>query len=219
MSDATGLTASLTGIGGRHLLQGPPPPVTDQLVTALTSAGNDVVGAGTGLLGTLEVLPSPPARHLLQRVPATTHRRCRAVERGGFSAASLPSVYIPVAQPHLVASLLRTHLATACASGDLLPPQLRQLHCMLTVWSPAAGPAEPPGHCGRSCERRDWLHWIPHWHRRAPPPAGPPSPGNRPAGDSSHRHWKRRGGRRDWTAHHSGGAAYATSPLNSCTFR
>ena len=69
MSDATGLTASLTGIGGRHLLQGPLPPVTDQLVTALTSAGSAVVGAGTGLLGTLEVLPSPPARHLLQESP------------------------------------------------------------------------------------------------------------------------------------------------------
>eukprot|EP00891_Asterochloris_glomerata_P007265 jgi/Astpho2/7265/Aster-01571 len=62
VSDATGFTGSLTGIGGRHLLQGPPPPVTDQLLTALTDTGNDVVGAGTGLLTTLEVLPTPPAR-------------------------------------------------------------------------------------------------------------------------------------------------------------
>ena len=62
MSDATGFTGSLTGIGGRHLLQGPPPPVTDQLLTALTDTGNDVVGAGNGLLTTLEVLPTPPAR-------------------------------------------------------------------------------------------------------------------------------------------------------------
>ena len=74
------------------------------------------------------------------RVPATTHRRCRAAAHGGCSAASLPSVWVPVdsqtsatcckltvTQPHLVASLPRTHLAIACASGDLLPAQLRQL--------------------------------------------------------------------------------------------
>ncbi len=68
VSGATGLTGALAGLS-RHLLQGPPPPVTGQAVTALTDGGNAGLGAVTGLLNTLQLVPSPPARHLLQETP------------------------------------------------------------------------------------------------------------------------------------------------------
>ena len=68
VSGATGLTGALAGLS-RHLLQGPPPPVTGQAVTALTDGGNVGLGAVTGLLNTLQLVPSPPARYLLQETP------------------------------------------------------------------------------------------------------------------------------------------------------
>ena len=61
LSAVTGITGGLTGISGRHLLQSPPSPVTDQLLGAVTDAGNTVVTGVNAALTTLELVPPPPA--------------------------------------------------------------------------------------------------------------------------------------------------------------
>ena len=61
LSAATGITGGVTGISGRRLLQGPPPPVSAQLVGALTDAGNIVLDGADAALTTLQLVPPPPA--------------------------------------------------------------------------------------------------------------------------------------------------------------
>ena len=70
MSDVTGITGSLAGISGRHLLQSPPPPVTTQLTSAATNGANTVVNGVERVLQTLELVPQPVSRHLLHATPS-----------------------------------------------------------------------------------------------------------------------------------------------------
>ena len=216
MNDATGLTAALTGIGGRHLLQGPPPPVTDQPVTALTDAGNAVVGAGTGLLSTLEVVPPPPARHLLQETPPPLTGDAALLNTVGavLPACPLSGSQSAVTHPHLVASLPRTHLATACASGDLLPAQLcshreAPLQVQQSLQGTVRGVVSDATGLTAALTGIGGRHLL-----QGPPP---------PVMDQLVTALTGTGNDvvvcRDWTAEHSGGGAAATSPLNSCTFR
>ncbi len=93
----------LTGIGGRHLLQSPPSPVTSQLMGAVTDAGNTGVGGVSQGLQTLELVPQPTMRHLLQATAAPGTGDAQLVDT--VSSLQLTSMSVSALVPGLTESV------------------------------------------------------------------------------------------------------------------
>ena len=129
LSAVTGITGGLTGITGRRLLQSPPPPVTDQMLAAVTDGGNTVLHGVNGLLSTLELVSPPPARHLLQETPPPATNDAQLVNTVGAVPVQPPwhlrASDWPVAQSSPVACLLLSHLQHQPLR---LPPEASSQH-------------------------------------------------------------------------------------------
>ena len=120
LSAVTGITGGLKGISGRRLLQSPPPPVTDQVVAAVTDGGNTVLGGVSGLLNTLELVPPPPAMHLLQETPPPATGDAQLVNMVGA---------MPVLPPwHLCASQVACRTVIPCCMPLAESPAAQPLH-------------------------------------------------------------------------------------------
>ena len=183
----TSATGGLAGISGRHLLQtSPPPPVTTQLTSAATDAGNTVVSSVQSLLETLELepQPEPASRHLLQATPPPVTGDAALVNTVGAP----PVLGTFVAFADLAFPCLYVSPTVLCATNsDSFQHVSHAGQHSLTLRLCAAAPAIPSERCRRDdgcCHQR---HWWPRWHQRAPPPADlSSSPSDDPADQRCH---------------------------------